>query len=134
MSQDIQYSFERNPLWRVKLRLQNTGWLQYLPLLIIGQLTLLISDALVSYSPGVAFILKMMGKMLWTIGVFDILTLKFNIRPPEPRTIICLRHSCRSFQWRKLQDKDREEIMKIARMESKHTFGTTPIRLEYIEL
>lgn len=144
MSQDIQYSFERNPLWRVKLRLQNTGWLQYLPLLIIGQLTLLISDALVSYSPGVAFILKMMGKMLWTIGVFDILTLKFNIRPPEPRpkrrddsedncTIIRLRHSCRSFQRRKLRDEDREEIIKIARMESKHTFGTTPIRLEYID-
>lgn len=88
--------------------------------------------------------LTAIGKSLLTIGVFDILTVKYNIRPPEPFpkrriksedncSIIQLRRSCRSFQPRKLRDEDRQEITKIARIESKQTLGTAPIRFEYID-
>lgn len=42
------------------------------------------------------------------------------------------RHSCRSFQPRKLTDRDREEILQISAKQSKNTIGTSSIRFEYV--
>ena len=87
------------------------------------------------------------AKIFYTIGLFDILTIKLNIlRPPEPLptrlgliketcdaiTIMQHRHSCRSFQPRKMMDKDREEILQISVKESKNTIGKSNIRFEYV--
>ena len=151
---DIQYNFENSWIWKRKLRLQHTGWLQYLPPLLLGNLSMLVSLGLAYLLPSitatttVASWLMTIAKLLWTVGVVDILTIKLNIiRPPESLppnrlyddtndtscdmiSIMHIRHSCRSFQPRKLTDKDREEILHIATIESKQTIGTSSIRFE----
>ena len=158
---DIQYSFETFLLWSLKLRLQKTGWLQYMPPFIVGvffiisshvleQLLLLVRTS--SYLiPGVVFILSAAGKLLLAIGIFDIVTLKFNIRPftesiPKRPTsidnnnenddlcsIMQQRHSCRSFHPRRILDKDREELLQVANIASKDILGSSSsIRFEYV--
>ena len=159
---DIQYSFETSLLWRFKLHLQKTGWLQYMPPFIVGvffiisshvleQLLLLLLRTSTSYLiPGVLFILSSTGKLLLAIGIFDIVTLKFNIRPftesiPNRPTsidnnenddlcsIMQQRHSCRSFQPRRILDKDREELLQVASIASKDILGSSSsIRFEYV--
>lgn len=145
---DIQYSFERSLLWRIKLHIQGTGWLQYIPPFILGSLFLVIS-CLASYLPTSANLDSFftIGKLLWTVGIVDILTLKLNIRPPEqlPKRlensieacdscyVILHRRSCRSFQPRKLRPQDLEEILQIAHTESKQTLGSESIRFEYVD-
>ena len=150
---DIQYNFENSWIWKRKLRLQHTGWLQYIPPLLLGNLSMLVSQGLAYFTTTttVTSWLMTIAKLLWAVGVVDILTIKFNvIRPPDeplPKrlnddtkedtscdmiSIMHLRHSCRSFQPRKLSNKDREEILHIATIESKRTIGTSSIRFEYV--
>lgn len=106
---------------------------------------LIVSHGLTSLTPSlVPTLLSSTGKLLWVRGIFDIFAIKFNIRPPEPLPkslvkgkgncdIIHERHSCRSFQHRKLHQNDRDEILQIARIESKKKFGTAPIRFQYVD-
>lgn len=146
--QDIQYAFERSVLWRLKLHLQHTGWLQFVPPLIIGQFFIFASRILEWYllpSVSSAALLLWIGNLLLAIGIFDIITLKFNIRPSESipgllydnnkdLSVMQQRRSCRSFQPRKLCKKHREEILRVAKAASKDTLGTSsPIRFEYID-
>jgi nitroreductase len=128
----------------VKLKLQWAGWLQYLIPLPIVLITLLIG--------GIANLLGglMVSKIFFTLSgllliklTFDIITVKFKIRPPEPRPkrldsknvfeLMKIRSSCRSFQTRKLRQIDFEELMEsFHKHYEEPKLGNKQIRFEYI--
>ncbi len=131
-------------IWLVKLRLQFTGWLQYVPPLVVTLVIFLIAGIihLVGGTPlakGFAFL----GYLLLAVEIFDLITVKFRIRPHErlPKRIDDLglfdlmrsRRSCRSFQTRKLTAADRDELMESVRKHSAETrIGESPVRFEYV--
>jgi len=160
---DIQYAFERSRIWKIKTRLQHTGWLQFAPPLVLGLLWSMVSFILLQITNDSGdkrfhFILQFMGNavgaaggLLLLVGVCDILIIKFHLWPfPEPPPVPkksnqaedvfhLMRHrrSCRSFQPRSLENADRNMIMKCVRDELKQhqhkSFGAQPIRIEYIK-
>jgi hypothetical protein len=131
-------------IWRVKLRLQFTGWLQYIPFAVATLSFFLI--AVFAHRLGIirmadAFIF--IGTLLSTILVFDLLTVKFRVRFREglPKRnhdlgmfdLMRARRSCRSFQTRKLTIADYNELMAYLRLHSESpTIGKSPVRIEYI--
>jgi hypothetical protein len=129
---------------RLKMRLQFTGWLQYmLPLpfmlvlfLIAGITRLLDATQLAN---GFAFL----GSLLLMVFTFDLVTVKFRLRLPErlPKRkdnlgifdLMRARRSCRSFQTRNLTPADRAELMEsVGRHSKAPMLGTSPVRFEYI--
>ena len=128
----------------LKLKLQWTGWLQYvipLPIvllaLVIGGFAYLLGGLMISR---IIFILT--GLLLIKL-IFDIITVKFKIRPPEPRPkrldskdvfeLMKMRFSCRSFQTRKLRQNDFEELMEsFNKHHEEPRLGIKQIRFEYI--
>ncbi|MFZ5723066.1 MAG: nitroreductase family protein [Pseudomonadota bacterium] len=131
--------------WMVKRRLQFTGWLQYLSPVFLSLLLLVIGTPLYFFAPLWASLpfLVPAGLLLLRAG-FDILTVKWHIRFPEPRPrrnddldlfdLMRAQHSCRSFQTGRLSDEDREALCASARAHlAEPGFGDGPIRLEYIE-
>jgi len=131
-------------IWRVKLRLQFTGWLQYVPPLVVTLVIFLIAGIAhllggTQVAKGFAFL----GYLLLAVEVFDLITVKFRIRPHErlPKrndnmdlfNLMRARHSCRSFQTRKLTSADRNELMESVRRHSAETrIGKSPVRFEYV--
>jgi len=131
-------------IWLVKLRLQFTGWLQYVPPLVVILVIFLIAGIihLVGGTPlakGFAFL----GYLLLAVEIFDLITVKFRIRPHErlPKRkddlglfdLMRSRRSCRSFQTRKLTAADRDELMESVRKHSAETrLGKSPVRFEYV--
>ncbi|UCX03192.1 nitroreductase family protein [Shewanella glacialimarina] len=127
-----------------KMKLQFTGWLQYL-MLVPATLGLFIFVGLL-YLLGLntlANVLLVLPLLLLTIIVFDVITSRFHIRFPEalpkPRTedvftLIKQRRSCRSYQIRKLTS---EHAQGLAQSVSTHLnaprLGNVPIRLEWVE-
>jgi len=72
-----------------------------------------------------------------------VVTVKFRIRPRERRPkrnddlalfdLMRARHSCRSFQTRKLADADRDELMASVHKHTAETkLGKSPVRFEYV--
>ncbi|MEZ4712106.1 MAG: nitroreductase family protein [Caldilineaceae bacterium] len=131
-------------VWRVKLRLQFTGWLQYIPLglLALGFFIIAGGMRLLGYEP-VATLFAYVGLLLWAVLMFDLMTVKFRLRPPErlPKRnddlnlfdLMRRRRSCRSFQTRKLTEADYNELMASVRLHSAEPqIGKAPIRFEYI--
>jgi nitroreductase len=134
-------------LKRAKLRLQFTGWLQYLPTAVVGVCLLIVSaaGALIGTWQIVLFRVPFcIGALLVAAAAFDVLTVKLGLRPREPLPrrrddlhifdLMRARRSCRSFQSRDLTSADRAEL-KEAVHEYTHPdqlIGTSPIRLEYI--
>jgi len=130
-------------LWRIKLRLQFTGWLQYIPPTMIILVVFLIAG--ITYLLGGALAAKgisVVGYVLLTVHVFDLVTVKFRIRPPErlPKrrddmdlfNLMRARRSTRSFQTRKLTSSDYDELMESVKRHSEATrFGKSPVRFEY---
>ncbi|MBT7071904.1 MAG: nitroreductase [Anaerolineae bacterium] len=129
---------------RAKMRVQFTGWLQYLlPLIFILILALL---AGVSQLLKISFLVSSfstLGYLILLIALFDLVTVKFKIRPPErlPQRnddldlfdLMRSRHSCRSFQTRKLTEADHAELMtSVQRHLDEPKIGKPPIRFEYI--
>jgi len=127
-----------------KMKLQWKGWLQYLifvPILtgifLVGLIFYFLIDGFVAWIIlGIAFILFM--KIL-----LDIITIKYKIRFPEFRPIrnddkdffdlIRLRTSCRSFQTKKLEKNDFNELMESVQQNlAEPKFSTGKIRFEYI--
>ena len=113
------FSFENNPLWRLKLRFEHSGWLQYLPTFILASLSLIL--AVVEHLVfGAHRVFLPLARIFAFIGTFDIITIKFDIRPREPipsrkdnfttTQAIHERHSCRSFQSRKLTEDHRHDM------------------------
>ncbi len=137
------YSF----LKQLKLHLQFTGWLQYLPTGILILIFFLIATFtwLFGYM-SVAYVFGLAAVLLLTILIFDLATVKLHLHPRErlPKrndnmdmfNLMRSRRSCRSFQSRKLTTSDHKELMKSVRVNSEMTtstmFGKEPIRFEYI--
>jgi len=131
-------------IWRAKLRLQFTGWLQYIPPLVVTLLIFLIAG--IVYLLGGTQVAKgfvYIGYLLLAVEIFDLVTVKFRIRPHErlPKRnddmelfdLLRSRRSCRSFQTRKLTSADYNELMKSVHRHSAETrLGKSPVRFEYV--
>jgi hypothetical protein len=129
---------------RVKMRLQFTGWLQYMlpvPFMLVLFLIAGISRLLggMQVANGFAFL----GSLLLLIFTFDLITVKFRLRFPErlPKRkddlglfdLMRARRSCRSFQARKLTPADHDELMESVRRHSQAPrIGISPVRFEYV--
>ncbi len=138
----VMFSF----LKRLKLRLQFSGWLQYIPTAILTLAFLLIA-AIVSLfgHKTTAYLLGFVGSLLLAVLIFDLITVKLDLRPHErlPKRnddlgifdLMRARRSCRSFQSRKLTPADHTELMESVRLHSSKNFSTigkSPIRFEYV--
>ncbi|MEJ2487438.1 MAG: nitroreductase family protein [Anaerolineales bacterium] len=129
---------------RAKMRVQFTGWLQYLlPIIfvllfaLIGEIASLLNFRLLA----IPFL--MLAVFILILAIFDLLTVKFRLRFPEKLPdrkddlelfdLMRVRRSCRSFQTRKLTDADYKELMASVRQHSAEPrIGDAPIRFEYV--
>jgi nitroreductase len=131
--------------WRIKTRLQFTGWLQYAPTGAAGALTLAVGASLSVVVASFATTgLMMIGALFLLEVAFELVTLRFGFRPPEglPQSrerldvfdLMRSRRSCRSFQPRNLTPEHREILVERARRETaqERLLGTRPIRFEYV--
>ena len=134
-------------LWRLKERLQFTGWLQYLITLIWSLAFFLLAGvgSLVgAMRPLLLWLPLAIGALLLLVSLFDLVTIKLGWRPAEPRpkrrddldpfTLMRTRRSCRSFQARDLSPDDHAELMEYVRRQSEPAsrLGDRPIRFEYV--
>ena len=129
----------------IKLRLQFTGWLQYLiPLPITLVLFLLTGLAYLGGLQTVASVLIWLPLALSAIILFDIITCRFRIRLPEPlpkaRTgddvfmLMRTRRSCRSYQTRALTVEHEQALQaSVAARLNEPRLGHAPIRLELVK-
>ncbi len=127
-----------------KLRLQFSGWLQYLIFVPIATLILVLAlifqlFGATSYSFGIA----LAGLTVLLLIIFDIITVRFGFQPPQPRPsradhltdleLLLKRRSCRSYQLRKIEEEDLQELLSSVAKHTENTiFSNHPIRLEYI--
>jgi len=129
---------------RAKMRLQFTGWLQYLlPIIFVLVFFGIAEIANLLDARLLAIPFLVLGTMIFIVAVFDLVTVKFRLRFSEHLPdrkddlelfdLMRARRSCRSFQTRKMTDTDRNELM-----ESVHVYmeepqiGQSPVRFEYI--
>ncbi len=129
---------------RLKMRLQFTGWLQYLiPVPVVVVLSLFGGIAHLLGVTWLAMALLATSALLFLVVVFDIVTVKWKIRSPEARPsrydhldvfdLFRARRSCRSYQTRSLSVDDRAELLASVRTQLDiPTIGSAPLRLEYI--
>ncbi|MCP5068578.1 MAG: nitroreductase [bacterium] len=137
----------KSALWNLKLRLQFTGWLQYMPnalfVLILG--TIASIGWLIGAFPALLFWTPLVLTLLLLANLaFDLVTVKLGVRPTErvPARLDSLdafdlmraRMSCRSFQSRDLTPEHHKELMdEVARQtEPVEQLGQRPIRFEYV--
>lgn len=128
----------------IKLKLQWMGWLQYvIPIPIILGILLL---ALIVFFLGglyIAYSIALIGMLLSIKVVFDIITIKYKIRFPESNPkrkdstnifdLMRSRHSCRSYQTKKLSKNDFNDLMdSVKKHLSEPKFSSEQIRFEYI--
>jgi len=131
-------------IWQAKLRLQFTGWLQYVPPLAVTLVIFLIAGIIHLFGgTQIAKGFVYFGYLLLSMEVFDLITVKFRVRPPEslPKhnddmdlfTLMRIRHSCRSFQTRKLTEADQAKLMESVQRHMKEAkLGNSPVRFEYV--
>ena len=137
----------RSIVWRLKVRLQFTGWLQYL--LTALPAAVLLACAFIGWLIGrwslALFWLPLaVAVLLLAVTLFDIVTVKWDLRPREPLPprrddlatfeLIRSRTSCRSYQSRDLTPEDRAELADVIDLwtEPERLIGNSPIRLEYV--
>jgi nitroreductase len=131
-------------LVRAKMRMQFTGWLQYLvpvpaivSFAVVGAVSWLL-DA--TWPTTVSFAAA--GALLAAVA-FDIVTVKWKIHLPEARPprndhldtfdLLRARRSCRSFQTRHMSDTDRAELLASVQTNlAVPTLGEATLRLEYV--
>ena len=138
---------ENSSLWKIKLRLQFTGWLQYVAGAVPGIVLLLIAGigALIGVWPVLLVWTPLVLALVFLANsAFEIIALKFGIRPPEPLPrplegldafdIMRARKSCRSFQKRNLIPEHKAALLdSVARHAAPDKLiGQAPIRFEYI--
>jgi len=128
----------------IKMRLQFSGWLQYvLPMPFFFVLLLLSGIFALFGVTVVALIFAGLAGLLLLSTILDIVTVKFRIRFPERRPkrrdnldlfdLMRFRRSCRSFQTRNLIGEDLEALMNsLHRRDGEVKLGTAPVRFEYI--
>jgi nitroreductase len=129
---------------RAKMRVQFTGWLQYLlPMIFVLLFSLIGGIAHLLNVRFLAIPFLVLGMLIFIIAIFDLVTVKFRLRFPErlPKRnddldlfdLMRARRSCRSFQTRKLTDADHNELMESMRVHTEETqIGESPVRFEYI--
>lgn len=129
---------------RAKMRLQFSGWLQYvLPMPVVLLLGLLGGLSWLLGGQWLATGLLVAAGLLALVAAFDIVTVKWRLRFPErrpprrdqlaPFDLLRARRSCRSFQTRPMSDADREEILAAVQAQlAVPTIGAITPRLEYI--
>ncbi len=129
---------------RAKMRVQFTGWLQYLlPLIFVLLFSLIGGIALLFKANFLATPFLILATLIFMVAIFDVVTSKFRLRFPErlPKRnddldlfdLMRVRRSCRSFQTRKLTDADYNELMASVRIHTEESqIGTSPVRFEYI--
>ena len=128
----------------MKLRLQFTGWLQYmLPVPIMLVLFLIAGIARLFGGLAISNGFAYLGALLLIVFIFDLVTVKLRLRFPErlPKrkddldlfNLMRSRRSCRSFQTRKLTAADFDEFMGYVKLHSEApTLGKAPVRFEYV--
>jgi nitroreductase len=128
----------------VKLRLQFTGWLQYmLPVPLMLALFLIAGTARIFGGTQAANLFAFAGSLLLIMFTFDLVTVKFRLRFPEALPhrkddldlfdLMRSRRSCRSFQTRKMTSADYDEFMGYVKLHSEApTIGQSPVRFEYV--
>jgi nitroreductase len=146
MSKQV-WELEDTLIWRLKLRLQFTGWLQYIPnaLLALSFLLFAALGWIIGVWPILLFRVPFgIGCLLLAVLFFDIATVKFGLHPAEPLPerrehwgafdLMRIRRACRSFQPRSLSASDHAELMESVRIHSQPELqlGPRPIRFEYI--
>ncbi|GJO32895.1 hypothetical protein NJB1507_44010 [Mycobacterium marinum] len=137
----------RSILWRTKVRLQFTGWLQYLITAVVAAVFLAVAGLgwlIGVWQPLLLWTPLGIGLLLLVISILDVITVKWGLRSAEslPRRsdhpnafdMMRARRSCHSFQKRDLTERDRSELMRVAAActDRDRLIGTSPIRFEYI--
>ena len=129
---------------RAKMRVQFTGWLQYLlPMIFVVLFSFIGGIANLFNARWLATFFLVLGTLIFIIAIFDLTTVKFRLRLLErlPKRnddldlfdLMRARRSCRSFQTRKLTDADRTELMEAVRVHmAEPRIGESPISFEYI--
>lgn len=129
---------------RAKMRVQFTGWLQYLvPVPAVVALALLAGIVWLFGASRPAAMILAMAALALLVVVYDIVTVKWRIRLPESRPgrndhldpfdLFRARRSCRSFQTRLMSEDDRMELLdSVERNLGVPTMGSARLRLEYI--
>lgn len=139
--------FEDTALWRLKVRLQFTGWLQYLIPAVWVLILLLLAGIgwFIGHWPLLLFWLPLAFAAVLSIAIVgNIIIVKYGIHPSErippgkadwdAFDLMRARHSCRSFQPRNLTPEHRAELVEAIRDCSlpEHLVGQRPIRFEYV--
>lgn len=147
MPLEKQLSFEDSAIWKLKLKLQFSGWLLYIIHAIWVLLMLIIAGLgwLLGYWPLVLFWLPLGIAILLSIAlVGTILMVKYRLHPQEHIpdrkddldvfALMKTRHSCRSFQSRQLTPAHNNELMQAAKHYSQQNqqLGDVSIRFEYV--
>ncbi|MCP4369373.1 MAG: nitroreductase, partial [Deltaproteobacteria bacterium] len=147
MTLEIQKSFETTPLWKLKVRLQFTGWLQYIIHAIWVLIMLVIAGIgwLVGYWPILLFWVPLAIATFLSISLIGtIIMVKYGIHPteriPARKTdlnafdLMRARHSCRSFQSCNLSKEHLSELMETVQVYSQQNqqLGQQQVRFEYV--
>jgi len=129
---------------RAKMRVQFSGWLQYLlPTPVILVLGLVGGLSWLFGARSLAAVFLVPAGLVALVAAFDVVTVKWKLRLPErrpprlddldPFDLLRARRSCRSFQTRRMSDGDREALLAVVKTElAVPTIGKTTPRLEYI--
>lgn len=140
-------SLQDTAIGRLKVRLQFTGWLQYISnaVLIFLALALAGIGALIGRAPNVLVGVPLVLAGLLTLNlIVDLVTVKWGCRPAERRVrtldhldafdLMQARRSCRSFQRANLTDEHRRALMSsvVRHTAPEAVLGDAPIRFEYI--
>jgi nitroreductase len=147
MALEIQQAFENSPLWKLKVHLQFSGWLQYIIHAIWALIMWIITGVgwMVGFWPVLLFWLPLGIATFLSISlVGTILIVKYGVHPteriPASKTdlnvfdLMKTRHSCRSFQKRNLSSQHHAELMEAVKHHSQQNqqLGQQPVRFEYI--
>ena len=139
--------FEDTALWKLKVRLQFSGWLQYVIHAVWVLILLLLAGIgwLIGYWPLLLFWLPLAIAAFLSIAlVGTIVVVKYGIHPAEriPSSkadmdafdLMRARYSCRSFQPRNLTPEHHAELMEAVRFHSQadRQLGQRLIRFEYV--
>lgn len=136
---------QHTALWRLKERLQFTGWLQFAPPIILGVVLLATTAVLLlvgvwGFWPSLSLALALLAGLR---ACYEIITLKFGVRPrepiPPPRDrldafdLMRSRRSCRSFQARGLTDDHHARLDRsvATHLHTSARLTTENVRLEY---
>jgi nitroreductase len=148
MTLETQRAFENSPLWKLKTRLQFSGWLQYVIHAVLICIVVIIAGVgwLIGYWPLVLFWVPLGLAALLSISlVGTILLVKYGMHPAERIPVskadlgefdlMRTRRSCRSFQSRHLMVEHHAALLEAAALYSQQDqlLGHQPIRFEYID-